>query len=68
MVLGLNSNYVEAGNRLEVRRRGKYQIFVTQVESLRISKNDESGSSYSGSSRLSSRILGEFLSIKIRSR
>ena len=41
-------NFGEAGYRLEVRRQGEYQSFVTQVESIPISKNDESRSSYSG--------------------
>ena len=37
------SNFSEAGYQLEVRRQGEYQSSVTQVESIPISKNDESG-------------------------
>ena len=47
-------NFGEAGYRLELRCRGEYQSFLTLVESIPISKNEESGSSYLGSSRVSS--------------
>ena len=54
VILSRITNFGEAGYQLELRRRGKYQSFVTKVESIPISKNDESGSSYLGLSRVTS--------------
>ena len=51
----LMPNIGEAGSQLEVRHRCEYQSFVTEVESIPISKNDTSGSSRV-SSRISSRL------------
>ena len=38
------ANIGKAGSRLKVHHQGEYQSLVTQVESIPISKNGESGS------------------------
>ena len=59
------ANIGEAGSRLEVRRRGKFQSFVTKVESSQITMMNRGRVIRGGVKyRVEYRILGEFLSKK----